>query len=116
MTGPHPVDPVAALLPPTYLGGPEITTENCEREPIHIPGSVQPHGALLVVNAEGGQVLQVSENLPAFLGVAAPELPREALEPVLSLLTRLAVRRHGQGAVVSALARSERAPRTISAF
>lgn len=70
MTGPN---PEANLLPPTYLGGPEITTENCEREPIHIPGSVQPHGALLVVNAEGGQVLQASENLPAFLGVGAPE-------------------------------------------
>jgi hypothetical protein len=38
------------------------------------------------------------------------------LAPVVALLTRLAVRRHGQGAVVSALTRTERAPRTISAF
>ncbi len=66
-----------------------------------------------------GRLLEIvvhGEDVAASLGVAAPELPREALEPVLSLLTRLAVRRHGQGAVVSALTRSERAPRTISAF
>ncbi|MGO4122934.1 hypothetical protein AB4Z01_00980 [Inquilinus sp. YAF38] len=24
----------------------------CDREPIHIPGSIQPHGVLLVVDAE----------------------------------------------------------------
>jgi hypothetical protein len=39
-----------------------------------------------------------------------------ASQPVLALLTRLAVRRHGRGAVVSALSRAERAPRTTSAF
>jgi hypothetical protein len=35
---------------------------------------------------------------------------------VLALLTRLAVRRHGQSAVVSALSRAERAPARINAF
>src|SRR6185437_11707622 len=27
-----------------------VTLENCGREPIHIPGSVQPHGALLALS------------------------------------------------------------------
>lgn len=58
-------------LLPTYLGGPPVTTENCDREPIHLPGSVQPHGALLVVEAERLQVTQASENLRDFLGISA---------------------------------------------
>lgn len=57
-----------------------------------------------------------SDDVAASLRVTAPELPAEALDPVLRLLTRLAVRRHGQSAVVSALSRSERAPATVSAF
>ena len=47
---------------------------NCEREPIHLAGAVQPHGALLLL-AEGGlRVLQASANTPAVLGVAPAEL------------------------------------------
>ncbi|MGN6725364.1 MAG: hypothetical protein ACTHLZ_05570, partial [Tepidisphaeraceae bacterium] len=29
-----------------------IDLTNCDREPIHIPGSIQPHGALLVLNTQ----------------------------------------------------------------
>jgi hypothetical protein len=43
-------------------------------------------------------------------------LPDGVLGPVLSLLTRLAVRRHGQSAVLAALTRAERAPAAINAF
>jgi hypothetical protein len=50
------------------------------------------------------------------VGSPAPELPDEVLAPVLGLLTRLAVRRHGQSAVVAALSRAERAPARINAF
>ena len=28
-----------------------VDLTNCDREPIHIPGSIQPHGALLAVDA-----------------------------------------------------------------
>jgi hypothetical protein len=57
-----------------------------------------------------------SDDLAASVGITAPALPDEVLGPVLALLTRLAVRRHGQSAVVSALARAERAPARINAF
>jgi hypothetical protein len=57
-----------------------------------------------------------SDDLAASVGVTAPELPPEVLSPVLGLLTRLAVRRHGQSAVLCALSRSERAPDRINAF
>ena len=66
-----------------------------------------------------GRMMEVvvhGEDVAASLGFESPSLPDDVLAPVLALLTRLAVRRHGQGAVVSALSRAERAPRTISAF
>ena len=57
-----------------------------------------------------------SDDVAASVGITAPELPNEVLGPVLGLLTRLAVRRHGQSAVVAALSRAERAPAAINAF
>jgi hypothetical protein len=57
-----------------------------------------------------------SDDLAVSVGVEAPALPDEVLGPVLGLLTRLAVRRHGQSAVLSALSRAERAPDRINAF
>jgi light-regulated signal transduction histidine kinase (bacteriophytochrome) len=37
---------------------PDLTA--CDREPIHIPGSIQPHGLLLVVDADTLEVLQAA--------------------------------------------------------
>jgi PAS domain S-box-containing protein len=47
---------------------------NCERELIHLAGSVQPHGVLLVVDPVHWTVLQASTNCGALLGIAAPAL------------------------------------------
>ena len=57
-----------------------------------------------------------SDDLAASVGISAPSMPEAVLGPVLGLLTRLAVRRHGQSAVVAALTRAERAPAAINAF
>ena len=57
-----------------------------------------------------------SDDLALSVGVTTPALPPAVLDPVLELLTRLAVRRHGATAVLRALSRSERAPGTIAAF
>jgi uncharacterized protein (TIGR03083 family) len=57
-----------------------------------------------------------SDDLAVSVGVPTPPLPPAVLDPVLDLLTRIAVRRHGQTAVLRALSRSERAPATISAL
>ena len=47
---------------------------NCEREPIHLAGAVQPHGALLLL-AEGSlRVLQASANAEAVLGLPVAEM------------------------------------------
>jgi two-component system, chemotaxis family, sensor kinase Cph1 len=42
---------------------------NCEREQIHLAGSIQPYGALLVVRESDQTIVQASENAAAFLGV-----------------------------------------------
>lgn len=42
---------------------------NCEREQIHLAGSVQPHGALLVVREPDRVVVQASTNAADFLGL-----------------------------------------------
>ncbi|MEM7256156.1 MAG: GAF domain-containing protein [Pseudomonadota bacterium] len=40
---------------------------NCEREKIHLPGSIQPHGALLVVDKSTLIITHASHNAAAFL-------------------------------------------------
>ena len=47
--------------------GADIT--NCDREPIHIPGSVQPHGALLAVDPQELRIVQAGGNTLEILGV-----------------------------------------------
>ncbi|WP_034383839.1 ATP-binding protein [Deinococcus sp. YIM 77859] len=71
------------LLPPTYLGGPSITPENCDRKPIHLPGSIQPHGALLTVDAATCLILQASANTQAHLGHPPEALRGQALTTLL---------------------------------
>jgi len=41
---------------------------NCERELIHLAGSIEPHGVLLVLELETLRVLQVSANIAELLG------------------------------------------------
>jgi len=44
----------------------DLTT--CEREPIRIPGSIQPHGVLLVLSEQDLRVIQASENVAEVFG------------------------------------------------
>lgn len=61
-----------------------IDLDNCAREPIHIPGSIQPHGVLMVLSDPGLSVLQVSENVVAFLGITAQQLLDQGLSAFLN--------------------------------
>lgn len=77
----------AALAP----GFGEADLSNCDREPIHIPGSIQPHGLLLVLHPDTLEVLQVAGD-GALLGVtprpgqpAAALLPRAVLDSIADL-------------------------------
>ena len=45
-----------------------VDTGGCEREPIHIPGSIQPHGVLLVVDRETRRVTHAAGDVAGKLG------------------------------------------------
>lgn len=59
------------LISPAF-GEADLT--NCERELIHLAGSVQPHGVLLVIRESSGKIIQVSSNVDTLLGVGAESL------------------------------------------
>jgi two-component system, chemotaxis family, sensor kinase Cph1 len=47
----------------------QATLANCEREQIHLAGSIQPHGVLLVVQEPDNVVIQASANAAKFLQI-----------------------------------------------
>ncbi|HEY9301892.1 MAG TPA: bacteriophytochrome (light-regulated signal transduction histidine kinase), partial [Phormidium sp.] len=61
----------------------EASLTNCEREAIHIPGSIQPHGILLVLQEPQLTILQASENTKEFLGIQAKALINKNLNVLL---------------------------------
>lgn len=46
-----------------------VNLQNCEDEPIHIPGSIQPHGFLIAVNADSNSISVCSENVKSYIGL-----------------------------------------------
>jgi chemotaxis family two-component system sensor kinase Cph1 len=48
-----------------------IDLSSCDREPIHVPGSIQPHGIMLVADVDGFRVRQVAGDVERRLGAAA---------------------------------------------
>ncbi len=50
-----------------------VTLDNCDREPIHIPGRIQSHGVLVAFSVDG-TVTHVSTNAAELLGDEAPAL------------------------------------------
>jgi chemotaxis family two-component system sensor kinase Cph1 len=61
----------------------EVTLDNCHEEPIHIPGSIQPHGYLLVVDPATMTLSCVSENITDVCGVALDECIGKGLDELV---------------------------------
>jgi len=61
----------------------DLDLNNCDREPIHIPNLIQPHGCLLVISADEYKILQVSLNTRQFLGIEPQELLGKYLRDVI---------------------------------
>src|SRR3569623_1235263 len=53
----------------TIEPAPKVDLTNCDREPIHIPGSIQPHGCLLACDVSARAVLRHSANAAAMLKI-----------------------------------------------
>ena len=80
MTDPR-VEPALDLLP----AGTPIDLTNCEREPIHVPGSIQPRGVLLAVREPDLVVIQASENLADVTGTTWDDALGRPLSEVLGV-------------------------------
>lgn len=69
----------------------KATVDNCSREPIHIPGSIQPHGAFLAVLADNHLVSHVSANLPAIIGCPIEGVLGQPLDVLLGSAASVAL-------------------------
>src|SRR4051794_7481789 len=47
----------------------EIDLTACEREPIHVPGSIQPHGILFAISRADMSLTHASANVASVLGI-----------------------------------------------
>lgn len=52
----------------------------CDKEPIHIPGSIQPHGIMLTLREPGCTILQASVNAAEWFGIPAEALLGKTLD------------------------------------
>jgi light-regulated signal transduction histidine kinase (bacteriophytochrome) len=69
----------------------QIDLTNCDREPIHIPGSIQPFGLLLALQSDF-TICMASENAAAYLGREQEDVLQRPLESVFSQEAIQAVR------------------------
>ena len=67
----------------TEMTDERVDLTNCDREPIHIPGSIQPHGVLFVLQDPTLEILQVSNNTQKIIGYPAPDLLGQPLSVLL---------------------------------
>jgi len=51
-----------------------VTLNNCDREPVHVPGCLMPHGTLLAVDSRSGRIVQGALNTDKLLGKPLKEL------------------------------------------
>lgn len=68
---------------PTSMSGFEVDLTNCDREPIHVLGSVQPFGFLLAVNTDW-IIVHASTSTLRYLGASAVELLGKPLTQIMS--------------------------------
>lgn len=60
-----------------------VDLTNCDREPIHIPGLIQSHGILFVLQEPQLEILQVSNNIFQILGIQPQEILGKKLKKII---------------------------------
>ena len=61
-----------------------VDLTNCDREPIHIPGTIQPFGFLLCVEESSWTIEVASENCQEYTGFTAQQLVGRSLDTLMS--------------------------------
>ena len=60
-----------------------VNLTNCAREQIHIPQSIQPHGALIIINPDTFEIIQVSCNVESFFGYTYEDILKQPLQNII---------------------------------
>ena len=71
-----------------------INLSNCDEEPIHIPGTIQPHGFLLAVDNRDFRIQFCSENVKERLGAAPQEVLNKPFNSFVSEADFSAFQKH----------------------
>ena len=84
----------------------------CAREPVHIPGAIQPAGCLVSMDADMGRIRQVSANIEDFVGISVADVlasePRKVLgDELIDLLETELVKQDNSASVLTATAQGE---------
>ena len=87
------MDRTTVVTPDATLLNAPVTLTNCDREPIHIPGSIQPFGFLLCLDERSRRIVHASANAPAHLGLTAEALLGQGLELLFGPLALAEVER-----------------------
>lgn len=62
----------------------ELAISNCDREPVHIPGCIQPFGALIATDSKVETITHTSANLTDVLAIAPQDVLGQPIHAVLS--------------------------------
>jgi chemotaxis family two-component system sensor kinase Cph1 len=68
----------------TIIERDSVDLTNCDREPIHIPGAILPHGAMLVLEGETLRVLQAAGDTIGLLGRSIADLLDRPIDTLFS--------------------------------
>lgn len=68
----------------TNIDTPKVDLSNCDREPIHIPGAILPHGAMLVVSPATWTIEQTAGDCEGLLGRPSLALAGHSLRELFS--------------------------------
>lgn len=90
----------------------ETALEACAREPVQIPGAIQPMGCLVSLDADMRRIRQVSANIEEFVGISVTDVlagqPREVLgDELMDLLETELVKQDNSASVLTAVAQGE---------
>ncbi|MFC2992953.1 sensor domain-containing diguanylate cyclase [Halomonas tibetensis] len=101
-------------MPNTHYSDAEIAAalEACAREPVHIPGAIQPMGCLVSMDADLGRIRQVSANVEDFLGISVADVlagePRTVLgDELMDFLETKLVKKDSSASVLTATAQGD---------
>src|SRR5450631_535697 len=61
----------------------QVDLTNCDREPIHLSGAIQPHGILIALDNADLRVAQVSNNAEGMLGFGPAQILGSSIEQIL---------------------------------